>query len=135
MRFIFPFVIAALAPVAFTAPLRSFDRTDGVVARGNNIYEASTGEVLGKRAAAGAWFMDSDDDYTPPTTPRTRQRQAEAAAAARQAELERQRKKAEDKQAAKEAKAARKKERADARKNQGFCGIFPNSKARCDPNA
>ncbi|KAI6475142.1 hypothetical protein MCOR13_011882 [Pyricularia oryzae] len=131
MRFIFPFVIAALAPVAFTAPLRSFDRTDGVVARGNT----STGEVLGKRAAAGAWFMDSDDDYTPPTTPRTRQRQAEAAAAARQAELERQRKKAEDKQAAKEAKAARKKERADARKNQGFCGIFPNSKARCDPNA
>ncbi|KAH9433938.1 hypothetical protein MCOR02_005973 [Pyricularia oryzae] len=113
MRFIFPFVIAALAPVAFTAPLRFFDRTDGVVARGNTL----TGEVLGKRAAAGAWFMDSDDNYTPPTTPRTRQRQAEAAAAARQAELERQRKKAEDKQAVKEAKAARKKERADARKN------------------
>ncbi|KAL5944636.1 hypothetical protein ACKVV1_003444 [Pyricularia oryzae] len=134
MRFIFPFVIAALAPVAFTAPVRSFDRTDGVVVHGNNIYKASTGKVLGKRAAAGGWFLDSDDDYTPPATPRTRQRQAEAAAAARQAELERQRKKAEERQAAKEAKAARKKERADARKNQGFCGIFPNSKTRCNSN-
>lgn len=99
-----------------------------------DIYKASTGKVLGKRAAAGGWFLDSDDDYTPPATPRTRQRQAEAAAAARQAELERQRKKAEERQAAKEAKAARKKERADARKNQGFCGIFPNSKTRCNSN-